>query len=75
MVKVSESDGRCCLFIAPLVALRLGTAPMLTGNPLWSGGATGPEGDLFALAVPILMGAAMWAWWGRGKVTTWKAPP
>lgn len=46
-----------------------------TGNPLWSGGATGPEGSLLALAVPVLMGAAMWAWWGRGKVTSWKGSP
>jgi uncharacterized protein len=37
------------------------------GNPLWSGGATGPEGSLFQLPLPIIMAIAMWMWWGKMK--------
>jgi uncharacterized protein len=37
------------------------------GNPLWSGGVTGPEGSLFSLLLPILMAVGMWLWWGRKK--------
>jgi uncharacterized protein len=36
-----------------------------TGNPLWSGGVTGPEGSLFALLLPPLMAVGMWLWWGK----------
>jgi membrane protease YdiL (CAAX protease family) len=36
-----------------------------TGNPLWSGGATGPEASLFLLPILVLMAASMWLWWGR----------
>jgi membrane protease YdiL (CAAX protease family) len=42
-----------------------------TGNPLWSGGATGPEASLFLLPLLILMAASMWMWWGNGKSTVW----
>jgi uncharacterized protein len=35
------------------------------GDPLWSGGLTGPEGSLFELPVPLLLGLGMWLWWGR----------
>jgi membrane protease YdiL (CAAX protease family) len=35
-----------------------------TGNPLWSGGATGPEASLLLLPLLILMAASMWMWWG-----------
>lgn len=35
------------------------------GNPLWSGGATGPEGSPYILVLLLLMTAAGWAWWGR----------
>ena len=37
------------------------------GDPLWSGGVTGPEGSLFSLLLPILMASGMWLWWGRRK--------
>ena len=37
------------------------------GDPLWSGGVTGPEGSLFSLLLPILMAVGMWLWWGRRK--------
>lgn len=37
------------------------------GDPLWSGGVTGPEGSLFSLLLPILMAASMWLWWGRKR--------
>ncbi len=39
----------------------------LTGNPLWSGGATGPEASLFLMPILVLMAASMWMWWGKGK--------
>jgi membrane protease YdiL (CAAX protease family) len=42
-----------------------------TGNPLWSGGATGPEASLLLLPLLILMAASMWMWWGKGKSTVW----
>jgi membrane protease YdiL (CAAX protease family) len=37
------------------------------GDPLWSGGVTGPEGSLFCLLLPILMTVGMWLWWGKNK--------
>ena len=37
------------------------------GDPLWSGGVTGPEGSLFSLVLPMLMAAGMWLWWGKSK--------
>ncbi len=36
-----------------------------SGNPLWSGGATGPEGSLVILPLLIMLAAGMWLWWGR----------
>ncbi len=42
-----------------------------TGNPLWSGGATGPEASLFLLPILVLMAASMWMWWGKGKSAVW----
>jgi hypothetical protein len=36
-----------------------------TGARLWSGGATGPEGSLLALALLVIMALLMWLWWGR----------
>ena len=38
------------------------------GDPLWSGGVTGPEGSLFCLVLPVLMAVSMWLWWGKRKV-------
>jgi membrane protease YdiL (CAAX protease family) len=38
-----------------------------TGNSLWSGGVTGPEGSLFQLPLLILIAVAMWMWWGKRK--------
>jgi hypothetical protein len=37
------------------------------GNPIFSGGATGPEGSLFMLPLLAFLALAMWAWWGRRK--------
>jgi membrane protease YdiL (CAAX protease family) len=37
------------------------------GDPLWSGGVTGPEGSLFSLLLPILMAVGMYLWWGKSK--------
>jgi hypothetical protein len=42
-----------------------------TGNPLWSGGATGPEASLLLLPILVLMTASMWMWWGKGKSAVW----
>lgn len=36
-----------------------------TGNPLWSGDSTGPEGSLLMLPLLVGIGLLMWAWWGR----------
>jgi hypothetical protein len=41
-----------------------------SGNPLWSGGTTGPEGSLLILPLLITMATGMWIWWGRKKGTT-----
>jgi membrane protease YdiL (CAAX protease family) len=38
-----------------------------TGNSLWSGGPTGPEGSLLLLPLLMLLLIGMCAWWGRGK--------
>jgi membrane protease YdiL (CAAX protease family) len=35
------------------------------GPPLWSGGATGPEGSLLALVPVALMALCMWLWWHK----------
>lgn len=36
-----------------------------SGNPRWSGGATGPEGSLLILPILIATALGMWLWWGR----------
>ncbi len=36
-----------------------------TGQLLWSGGTTGPEGSLLALVLIAVMALLMWLWWGR----------
>jgi CAAX protease family protein len=36
-----------------------------SGNPLWSGGTTGPEGSLIIVPLLVMMGIGMWLWWGR----------
>jgi membrane protease YdiL (CAAX protease family) len=36
-----------------------------SGNPAWSGGATGPEGSLLMLPVLILLALGMHGWWSR----------
>jgi uncharacterized protein len=41
----------------------LGEHPI--GPRLWSGGTTGPEGSLLALALLVVIAALMWLWWGR----------
>ena len=38
-----------------------------TGNPLWSGGPTGPEGSLLLPLLLIVLVVGICAWWGRGK--------
>lgn len=40
-----------------------------SGNPVWSGGATGPEGSLLILPMLIAMATGMWTWW-RSKMRT-----
>jgi membrane protease YdiL (CAAX protease family) len=37
------------------------------GNPLWSGGTTGPEGSLLILPLLVAMAAGMWVVWGRAN--------
>lgn len=37
------------------------------GDPLWSGGVTGPEGSLFSLLLPVMMAVSMWLWWGKRR--------
>ena len=37
------------------------------GNPLWSGGTTGPEGSLVMIPILIMVGTGMWLWWGVRK--------
>lgn len=36
-----------------------------TGSPLWSGGATGPEGSVLVFPLLALMVALMVVWWGK----------
>jgi hypothetical protein len=38
-----------------------------SGNSLWSGGATGPEGSLVILPLLVTMAVGMRIWWGREK--------
>ena len=35
------------------------------GNPLWSGGAVGPEGSLFLFPLLCMLCLGMWLWWSR----------
>jgi uncharacterized protein len=35
------------------------------GNPLWSGGAVGPEGSLLLFPLLCTVCLAMWMWWGE----------
>jgi uncharacterized protein len=35
-----------------------------SGNPLWSGGTTGPEGSLIMVPLLAVLGIGMWLWWG-----------
>jgi membrane protease YdiL (CAAX protease family) len=45
-----------------------------SGNPLWSGGTTGPEGSLLIVPLVILVGTGMWLWWGvKRKTQGWHA--
>jgi membrane protease YdiL (CAAX protease family) len=41
-----------------------------SGNPLWSGGADGPEGSLLALGVIVLLLVWLTAAYGRGKAAS-----
>ncbi|HEY0797007.1 MAG TPA: type II CAAX endopeptidase family protein [Acidisarcina sp.] len=43
----------------------LATHPV--GAPLWSGGATGPEGSIFVVPVMLVMAGSMWLMWGRNR--------
>jgi hypothetical protein len=36
-----------------------------SGQRLWSGGTTGPEGSLLVLVLLAVMALLMWLWWGR----------
>jgi membrane protease YdiL (CAAX protease family) len=38
-----------------------------SGNPLWSGGSTGPEGSLLIVPMLIAMATGMWICWGSGN--------
>ena len=35
------------------------------GDPLWSGGLTGPEGSIFIVPLLLLMASGVWLVWGR----------
>ena len=50
----------------------LTTSP--AGNPLWSGGADGPEGSLLVLGVDSAVAPALLVLYGRGKQQTPHAP-
>jgi len=39
-----------------------------SGNRLWSGGTTGPEGSLLIVPLLIMIGVGMWLWWGRTTI-------
>jgi membrane protease YdiL (CAAX protease family) len=41
-----------------------------SGNPLWSGGMTGPEGSLLLLPLLLMIATGMWVWWGAKKRST-----
>jgi membrane protease YdiL (CAAX protease family) len=41
-----------------------------SGNSLWSGGTTGPEGSLLFLPLVILVGAGMRLSWGKRRIDT-----
>jgi hypothetical protein len=43
------------------------THPM--GDPLWSGGTTGPEGSIFIVPLLLLMALGIWLVWGRKRAT------
>ena len=50
-----------------------------TGNILWSGGATGPEGSLFIFPMLALIALCVWLWWRTRsdlpfKGAGWKPP-
>jgi uncharacterized protein len=51
-----------------LLDARLYTAHPI-GNILLSGGKTGPEGSVLVLALLVIMGLAMWLWWGRRTIS------
>jgi len=36
-----------------------------SGNSLWNGGTTGPEGSCLIVPMLIAMALVMWLWWGR----------
>jgi uncharacterized protein len=38
-----------------------------SGNPLWGGGPTGPEGSVVMVPLLIMFGVGVWLWWGRRK--------
>jgi hypothetical protein len=38
-----------------------------SGRPLWSGGATGPEGSVLILPLVTLVITTMWLWWGNKR--------
>jgi uncharacterized protein len=40
-----------------------------SGNPLWSGGATGPEGSLLMVPLLVVLALGTWLWWGRIRKT------
>lgn len=40
-------------------------ASHVSGNPLWSGGTTGPEGSVLVVPLLVMLGIGMWLWWGR----------
>jgi uncharacterized protein len=40
----------------------------VSGQPLWSGGLTGPEGSLLMLPLLIVIAVLMWLWWGRKRI-------
>ena len=37
------------------------------GRQVWSGGATGPEGSVYALLVLLLLAIGIWLMWGNGR--------
>lgn len=51
----------------------LGTHPI--GPPLWSGGATGPEGSLLVLPLVGVFALLMWLWWERRLQSPFRRKP